>query len=151
MANNPTDEENKLPPIVMVSEAQFVEKNLDPPYKEIVDPLAADVLGLDKAQTKGILEKAIARGDIKDEDYVPFWEKMKPLEEGKEAVSFKNAREVILRYAVSIKMIPTRLTTALELYQDTFTKPEREISNFYLNDALSDVTLLHPKTGATYR
>ena len=82
---------------------------------------------------------------------LPFWEKKKPLEEGKEAISFEDAREVILLYAVSIGLIPTRLDTALELYSDEFTKPEREITQFCLNDSLHDVTLLNPRTGATYK
>lgn len=76
---------------------------------------------------------------------------MPPHEEGKEPVLFKHAREVVFLYAVSIKLIPTRLFTALESYTDEFTKPEREINDFYMNEALFDVTLINPKTGATYK
>ena len=147
------EEKKELPPIVKVSEKIFTETKLDPAYKELVDPLAKDVLGLDKAQTFQILVKSTAREteEIKDEVMLPFWEKKKPLEEGKEAISFEDAREVILLYAVSIGLIPTRLDTALELYSDEFTKPEREITQFCLNDSLHDVTLLNPRTGATYK
>ena len=45
------EEKKELPPIVKVSEKIFTETKLDPAYKELVDPLAKDVLGLDKAQT----------------------------------------------------------------------------------------------------
>lgn len=57
----------------------------------------------------------------------------------------------MLQYAVKIKMIPTRLRTALKTYSDEFTRKERSMLDF-LNEAnLSDVTLKHPKTGALYK
>jgi len=40
---------DKLPPIVMISEALFTEKQLDPPFVELTKPLAVDVLTLDKS------------------------------------------------------------------------------------------------------
>ena len=66
-------------------------------------------------------------------------------------LTFVKARESVLRYAVSIKRIPTRLKTALDDYSDDFTMPERQIYDFFKNDSLTDVTLVHPTTGAFYK
>lgn len=93
----------------------------------------------------------IKRGEIKDEDFTPFFDQLPPAEEEKEPRKFDDAKEVVLRYAVSIKMIPTRLETALKNYTDEFTKPERQLYDFFKNDALSDVTLVHPTSGASYK
>ena len=49
----------KLPPIVMISEALFTEKYLEPAYTELTKPLAVDVLTLDKSQTKTLLQTVI--------------------------------------------------------------------------------------------
>ena len=86
-----------------------------------------------------MLDAAIAREEIKDEVLTPFYEEMHELteeekkeeakreEEKKEAIdkagplTFKKAKECVLRYAVSIRMIPTRLKTALKEYKDKFT------------------------------
>ena len=59
--------------------------------------------------------------------WLPFFEQMPKVEEGKEPVLIKDAKECVLRFAVSRKMIPTRLKTALEAYSDELTLPEREI------------------------
>ena len=48
-------------------------------------------------------------------------------------------------------MIPTRLVTALKGYKDELTQPERQIYDFFRIDALADVTLIHPTTGAGYK
>ena len=72
-------------------------------------------------------------------------------EEDKEPIKLEDARECVLRYAVSIKLIPSRLKTALDLYSIEYTQPERQIYDFFKNDSLTDVTLIHPTTGATYR
>ena len=106
-----------------------------------------------------MLEKAIAREEIKDEDFTPFYEEMfKPQEEGKVEpvdnagpMTFANAMECSLRYAVFIKMIPSRLKTALDAYKDDFTMPERQLYDFFKSDSLTDVTLIHPTTGAFYK
>ena len=138
----------------MLSEAAFVEKKLNPEFEEITKTFAKDVLTLDKAQTLTLLNKVTARDpreEIKDDVFLPFWEQMEKFEEGKDPVIFDNAKECVLRYAVSIKMIPTRLTTALELYNDDLTQPERQVYEFLGNESLSDVTLIHPTTGATYK
>lgn len=104
------EEKQELPPIVMIPEAQFMAKQLQPQVDEIKATLAADVVTFDKVQTKTILEKAIGREEIKDEDFTPFYEQMFIPEAGNvEAVdkagplSFDDAIECCLRYAVSIK------------------------------------------------
>lgn len=66
-------------------------------------------------------------------------------------VTFETAMECVLRYAVSIKMIPSRLKTALDKYSDDFTMPERQLYDFFKSDSLTDVTLVNPVTRATYR
>ncbi len=48
-------------------------------------------------------------------------------------------------------MVPTRLRTALNLFKEESLQPERQIYDFFKNDALADVTLIHPTTGALYR
>ena len=115
-----------------------------------------------------MLEKAIAREEIKDEVFTPFYEGMFVKEEGKVEpadkapadkapvdkagpLSFADALECCLRYAVSIMMIPTRLKTAIDSYTDEFTMPERQLYDFFKSDALTDVTLVHPTTGALYK
>ena len=58
------------------------------------------MLTLDKAQTKALIDKTIARDpieEIKDEDLTPLYAAMKPFEEGKEAITFADARECVLR------------------------------------------------------
>ena len=125
------------------------------------------MITFDKAQTKTMLEKAIAREEIKDEVFTPFYEEMfKPQKEGNEEgkeegkvepvdkagpMTFANAMECSLRYAVFIKMIPSRLKTALDAYKDDFTMPERQLYDFFKSDSLTDVTLIHPTTGAFYK
>ena len=145
------EEVKELPPVVMIAEQQFIEKQLNPAFDEIAVTLAAEVLTFDKAQTKTMMEAAIAREEIKDEDFLPIFEQMEPEEEGKEALLFDIAKECVLRYAVSIKMIPTRLETALTVFDDTLTQPERQLYDFFKNEALTDVTLEHPTTGALYK
>lgn len=141
----------ELPPIVMISEEAFITKQLNPAWDTLAATLAADVKVVDKAQTRGVLEAAIARGEIKDEVFAPFFDQMPKAEEEKEPRKFGDARESILRFAVSIGMIPTRLRTAIEAYSDEFTKPERQLYDFFKNDSLSDVTLIHPTSGALYK
>lgn len=98
-----------------------------------------------------MLEATIARGEIKDEVFAPIFAQLPQHEEEKEPLKFKDAKESILRYAVSIGMIPTRLRTALDTYSDELTKPERQLYDFFKNDSLSDVTLIHPTSGALYK
>ena len=141
----------ELPPIVMIPEAQFFEKQLTPEFDKLKATLAADVETLDKAQTKQLMTDVIKRGEITDDIFTPFFEELPPAEEEKEPLKFDDAKEVVLRYAVSIKMIPTRLQTALTNYTSDYTKPERHLYDFFKNDSLSDVTLVHPTSGAVYK
>ena len=55
---------------------------------------------------------------------------MKKFEVDKEPIKIKYGKECVLRYAVSIKMIPTRLATALTDYSDELTGSERQIYDF---------------------
>ena len=112
------EKKDELPPIVMIAEAQFIEKQLAPEFDKLKATLAADVDTLDRAQTKTLLEAAVARGEVKEEDFAPVYATIPPEEEGKEVLKFDDAKEIVLRYAVSIKMIPSRLKTALDLYND---------------------------------
>ena len=110
--------------------------------------------------------------EIKDDQLTPFYEEMHELteeekkeqdrlleEEKKEPVpidkagplTFVKAQEAVLRYAVSIKRIPTRLKTALDDYSDEYTMVERQVYDFFKNESLTDVTLVHPTTGALYK
>lgn len=61
------EEKKELPPIVMIPEAQFIAKQLQPEFDEIKKTLAVDILTFDKAQTKTMLDKTILREEIKDE------------------------------------------------------------------------------------
>ena len=99
------------------------------------------------------MQDTINREEIKDDVFDPFFIQMpKPKgEEDKEPLLFEDAKECVLRYAVSIKMIPSRLKTALDLYNDDLTKPERQIFDFFGNESLSDVVLIHPTSGAIYK
>ena len=145
------EKKEELPPIVMIPEAQFIEKQLDPAFEAEKGAVGADVTTFEKAKVKNMLQVAIGRGDITDDVFDPFFNQMPKAEEDKEPIDFEQARECVLRYAVSIKMIPTRLKTALEHYSDVFTMGERQVYDFFKNDALTDVTLIHPTTGALYR
>ena len=138
-----------LPDIVMISEAQFVEKQLTPAFEALA--LAAEVTTMDKAGTKKFMEEAIARREIADDDFNPVFAEMPPAEEEKEPITLDDAKECVLRYAVSIGMIPTRLKTALDAYSDDLTQPERQIFDFFRNDSLADVTLINPISGASYK
>ena len=113
--------------------------------------LAEGVEVLDKAATKTLAEAAVNRGEIPPEDFDPIFDGLPKAEEGAEPVSLDDAKECVLRYAISIGMIPTRLKTALSLYQDELTQPERQIYDFFKNESLTDVTLIHPTTGALYK
>ena len=145
------EEKKELPPIVMISEAQFIEKQLTPAWITATTGLAKEVKELDKAPVKAILVEAINRGEITDDDFLPFYDEMPKAEEGKDPILFEDAKECVLQYAISIKMIPTRLKTALDTYNDGLTQVERQIYDFFKNDSLTDVTLIHPTTGALYR
>ncbi len=46
---------------------------------------------------------------------------MPKAEEDKEPLKFEDAKECVCRYAISIKMIPTRLVTALDTYKVEYT------------------------------
>ena len=148
--------------VVERPEAEFIEKNLTPAFEEVKATLAADVVVMDKVQTLLIMEKATERergkneagadiGGITEEEFLPFWSQMEPFEEDKEPIDFDSVKECVLRFAVHIKMIPTRLQTALTLYNTEMEQPERQLYDFFKNDSLSDVTLLHPVTGAQYK
>lgn len=144
------EEVKELPPIVMIAEEAFVAKQLTPAWETLAATLG-DAAGVDKAQTKGLLEAAIGRGEIADDDMTPVFAQFAPLEPETEPISHDDAKECVLRFAVSIGMIPTRLRTALEQYTDELTKPERQLYDFFKNDSLSDVTLIHPTSGALYK
>lgn len=150
---NTAEEVKELPPIVMISEEAFVTQHLNPAFEAIATALAADVKVFDKAQTKKLMQDTINREEIKDDVFEPWFLQMpKPKgEEDKEPLLFEDAKECVLRYAVSIKMIPSRLKTALDLYNDALTQPERQIYDFFGNESLSDVVLIHPTSGATYK
>ena len=148
----------ELPPIVMISEAQFIEKQLEPAYDAIKgdakEPAATDeVQTMDRATVKKLMVEAIGRGEITDEIYNHWFDQM-PKPKGKEdaePITIYNAKECVVRFAISIKMVPTRLKTALENFVDARTQPERQIYDFFKNESLTDVTLIHPTTGALYR
>lgn len=76
---------------------------------------------------------------------------MPKAEEDKEPISIDDAKECVLRFAVQRKEIPTRLKTALSAYSDELTATERQVYDFFKNDSLSDVTLIHPISGALYK
>ena len=145
------EEKKELPPIVMIPEAQFIEKILNPAFETL--GLAADVKTLDKTQTKTLLDKVVLREgeEIKDEEWTPFFDKMPKDEEDKEPIKIEDGKECVLRFAVTKKMIPTRLKTALTGYSDELSAPERQIYDFFKADSLADVTLINPTSGATYR
>ena len=107
------EEKKELAPIVMVPEANFIEKKLNPAFEAL--NLAAEVKSMDKAQTKTMLDAAVQREgeEIKEEEWLPFFEQMPKEEEDKEPILLDDAKECVLRFAVSRKMIPTRLKTAL--------------------------------------
>ena len=125
------EEKKELPPIVMVAESIFIEKKLNPAFEEL--KLAEEVKSMDKAQTKTMLDAAILREgeEIKEEEWLPFFEQMPKEEEDKEPILIEDAKECVLRFAVSRKMIPTRLKTALQNYSDELTCPERQIYDFF--------------------
>ena len=148
--------------VVERPEADFIENNLNPAFEEIKETLAADIEVLDKAQVLLMTEKATGREKVKDEagteeggipeeEFDPFFAQMPPAEEEKEPIGFDDAKEVVLLYAISIKMIPTRLQSALNAYKTDMEQPERQMYDFFKNDSLSDVTLIHPVSGALYK
>ena len=77
------EEVKELPPIVLIPEKQFFDKHLKPAFDEIKATLAVDVTTLDKAQTKTMLDAAVAREgeEIKDDQFTPFYEEMHELTE----------------------------------------------------------------------
>ena len=114
------EEKKELPPIVMVEEAVLIEKKLEPAYQELYGTLGKDVLTLDKAQTKALIDKVVNREgeEIKEEEMTALFEQMPKHEEDKEPVLIADAKECALRYFVTKGMIPTRLKTALKNYSD---------------------------------
>ena len=162
MATDPAAEKLKLlGPVIEVPEEQFIKKKLEPAFEEL--KLAEEVKTMDRAQTKTMLEATVIRTafkeetkeeikeEIKDDDWMHFFEEMPKFEEDKEPILIEDAKECVLRFAVQRKQIPTRLRTALKNYTDELTQPERQIYDFYRGDSLTDVTLINPITGATYK
>ena len=76
---------------------------------------------------------------------------MEKIEEEKEPISFDNAKECIIRKAVDMKMVKTRLQTAIQMHNPELNLPERGVSDFFKNSLLSDVTLIHPISRAHYK
>ena len=76
---------------------------------------------------------------------------MEKIEEEKEPISFDNAKECIIRKAVDMKMVKTRLQTAIQQHNPELNYPERGVSDFFKNPLLSDVTLIHPISRAHYK
>ena len=64
---------------------------------------------MDKAQTKTMLEAAVIRvneelkEEIKEEEWLPFFEEMPKEEEDKEPILIEDAKECVLRFAVARK------------------------------------------------
>jgi len=110
------EQKEELPPIVMIPEAQFVEQQLEPAYAELMKDVKEEEPKLDKAKTKALMEATINRGPIPEEVFDPWFNQMPKAEEGAEPLDVYNAKECVLRFAISIKMVPTRLVTALENY-----------------------------------
>ena len=96
----------ELPPIVMISEAQFVEQQLEPAYAQFTEEPT-----LDKAKTKKLMEDTINRGPIPDEDFNPWFDQMPKAVEDAEPLDVYNAKECVVLFAISIKMVPTREET----------------------------------------
>ena len=89
-----------------------------------------------------MLDATIARlgEEIKEEDLTVFYEAIFEMKDVNDKtvvvdntipvdktvpITFARAKEIVLRYAVSIKMIPSRLKTALEAFKTDYTMPER--------------------------
>ena len=106
---------------------------------------------MDKAATKALCEKVIDRGEIADEEFDPVFDEMPKAEDGAEPIGLDDVKECVLRYAITIGMIPTRLKTALDAYSDELTQPERQIFDFFKSESLTDVTLVNPTSGANYK
>jgi hypothetical protein len=76
---------------------------------------------------------------------------MDKVEEDKEPISFDDAKEVVIRKAIDLKFVKTRLQTHIQEHNPELTLPERHISDFFKNPILSDVTLVHPTSNAQYK
>ena len=48
-------------------------------------------------------------------------------------------------------MVPSRLNRDVDGWREMFQDTEGKINDFLGNDKLSDVTLIHPLTGAAYK
>ena len=109
------EEKKELPPIEMGPEADFVKK-LEDAYVELFKDLPAEVTTLDKVQVKSLLDKAIDREgeELKEEDYAPIFDAIPKAAEGADPVLIEEGKEHVIRYAIKIGMVPTRLDTALE-------------------------------------
>jgi len=69
----------------MGPEADFVKK-LEDSYTELFKDLAVEVLTLDRAQVKSLLDKAIAREELKEEEYKPIFDAIPKKDEGADPV-----------------------------------------------------------------
>ena len=57
------------------------------------------------------MEDTINRGPIPDEDFNPWFDQMPKAVEDAEPLDVENAKECVVLYAISIKMVPTREET----------------------------------------
>ena len=153
------EEEKKieLPPIeeVACTEAVFREKNMDPAFEAIKEEnkLEGDIeaMILPKAAVQKWWETSLQREPFKEEEFTELFNKIPKVEEGKEEVSVLDAAEHLILRAIEIKMVPSRLNRDVDGWREMFQDTEGKINDFLGNDKLSDVTLIHPLTGAAYK
>ena len=125
-------EEIVLPPIKLMEEDEFLAK-LNEYFEETFKDQLKDpeFKVLDKAQTKAMMQEVIhniwfadvekeedrtamkAKEEIKDEVFDPYFDAMEKAEEEKEPITIESAKECVIRRAIDISMVKTRLATAI--------------------------------------
>lgn len=144
------------PKIVLEPEAVF-HKRAKGPFDELVASLPEDVKWLTKDQVHQFWQAALDR-DLVPEVWDPLWEKLPKLSKEKfekigDAVVMapKDAYEHANLRAIEIGMCYSRLRSALEHEWPAVERVESDLNDFFKNDYLSDVSLVHPHTNAVYK
>ena len=143
----------KNPPIKLAPEADFTKRS-DPFYQAALAKCEPGKVWFTNEICHEFWEGALDR-DLVPEVWDGLWEKLPKLKNDLTAeldviepqVAYKKA----IDRGIEIGMVYPRLRTAMEKDIAPTEEPEHDLLDFFCNDHLSDVSLIHPYTEAVYR
>jgi hypothetical protein len=143
----------KNPMIKLAPEAEFTKRS-DPFFTAALAKCEVGKIWFTKEVCQLFWEGALDR-DLVPDVWNPLWELLPKLKNEAtgtlDVIEPAVAKKRVLDRGIEIGMVYSRMRTALEINWPVCAKPEADLLDFFVNDHLSDVSIIHPSTEAVYR